>query len=203
MLTRVAGFIVVRRRLVLVLAVLFLALAGGIGGGVAKELSGGGFDDPKAPSERASQLLHDQFKAGAPNLALLLTSRGNVDDPAVAAEGRRLAAQLAGERDVTQVVSYWSAGKPATLKSRDGHRALLLARISGTDDHMVDRAAQLTPLYSGTHDGLKVQVGGIAETFDEVGTTIERDIIRAETIAFPVTAILLILVFGSALAAGL
>ena len=35
MLARLAGVVVVRRRLVLVLAVLFLALAGGIGGGVA------------------------------------------------------------------------------------------------------------------------------------------------------------------------
>src|SRR3954454_13443597 len=150
MLVRLANLVVVRRRLVLVLAALFLALAGAVGGGVAKELSGGGFDDPNAPSEQASQLLHDQFQAGAPNLALLLTSSGDVNDAAVAAAGQRIASQLAGEQGVTQGVSYWRAGKPASLKSRDGHRALVLARITGLDDHMVDRAAELTPVYSGT-----------------------------------------------------
>jgi RND superfamily putative drug exporter len=149
-LARLAGAVVLRRRLVLVLAVVFLALAGGIGGGVAKELSGGGFDDPKAPSEQASELLHDQFHAGAPNLALLLTANGDVDDAAVAAAGQRIATRLAGERDITQVISYWSAGKPATLKSRDGHRALVLARITGTDDHMVDRAAPATGCRCGS-----------------------------------------------------
>jgi RND superfamily putative drug exporter len=88
-LTRLASFSVARRRLVLVLALVFMALAGGIGGSVAKELSGGGFDDPKSPSEQAAQLLHDQFGSGTPTIALLLTSKGNVNDPAVAAAGQR------------------------------------------------------------------------------------------------------------------
>ncbi|GAC1441244.1 MAG: MMPL family transporter [Mycobacteriales bacterium] len=211
MLTRLASFSVLRRRLVLLLAVGFLGLAGALGGGVAKELSGGGFDDPKAPSEQAARLLGQQFHTGAPNIALLITSRGSVDDAAVAAAGQAVVARFAAERDISQVLSYWSAGKPATLRSRDGHRALVLARIAGTEDAVVKRAAVLTPAFSGTSSGavggpargLQVRVGGIAETFNEVGTTIEHDIIRAEAIAFPVTAILLILVFGSALAAGL
>jgi RND superfamily putative drug exporter len=203
MLARLAGLVVLRRRLVLVLAVLFLALAGGVGGGVAKELSGGGFDDPKAPSEEAARVLAAQFHAGAPNIVLLLTSTGNVDDPAVAKAGQALATRFAGEQDVTQVISYWSAGRPDTLRSRDGHRALVLARISGSDDNMVDRAEELTPVYSGASNGFEVRVGGMAETFNEVGTTIEHDLVRAEAIAFPVVAILLVLVFGSAIAAGL
>jgi RND superfamily putative drug exporter len=202
-LTRLAGFSVVRRRLVLVLALVFVGLAGAIGGGVAKELSGGGFDDPKAPSEQAAALLHDQFHTGAPNIALLLTSKGSVDDPAVAAAGQRLAARFAGGQDITQVVSYWSAGRPETLRSRDGHRAIILARIAGSDDEVVNRAADLTPAYTTSIEGFDVKVGGMAETFNEVGKTIEHDIIRAEVIAFPVVAVLLILVFGSAIAAGL
>jgi RND superfamily putative drug exporter len=203
MLTRLAGFSVARRRLVLVLALVFVGLAGALGGGVAKELSGGGFDDPKAPAEQAAAVLHQQFGAGAPTIALLLTSKGSVDDPAVAAAGRRFVDRFAGERDVTQVVSYWSAGRPATLRSNDGHRALVLARIAGTDDQMVNRAAELTPAYTKTIDGFDVRVGGIAETFNEVGKTIEHDIIRAEVIAFPIVTVLLILVFGSAVAASL
>ncbi|MCA1720517.1 MAG: MMPL family transporter [Actinobacteria bacterium] len=202
-LVRLAHLSVARRRLVLVLAALFLALAGAVGGGVANELSGGGFDDPNAPSEQAARVLHDQFHTGAPNLALLITASGRVDDAAVAAAGQRLAARLADERDVTQVASYWGAGRPDTLRSRDGHRALVLARITGPDDQMVERAAELTPVYSGRVDGLQVQVGGLAEVFNEVGTTIEHDLIRAEAIAFPLVAVLLVLVFGSAIAAGL
>ncbi|MDT7572214.1 MAG: putative drug exporter of the superfamily [Actinomycetota bacterium] len=203
MLTRLASFSVTRRRLVLVLALVFMGLAGALGGGVAKELSGGGFDDPKAPSEQAAALLHEQFGGGTPTIALLLTSKGNVDDAAVAAAGQRVAQQFAQETGVGQVVSYWSVGRPETLRSRDGHRALVLARIQGSDDDMVDRAAELTPAYTKSIDGFDVRVGGIAETFNEVGTTIEHDIVRAEVIAFPVVAILLVIVFGSAIAASL
>jgi RND superfamily putative drug exporter len=203
MLARLAAVVVLRRRLVLVVTVAFLALAGGVGGGVAKELSGGGFDDPRSPSEQAARLLADRFSTGQANLVLLLTSPRTVDDPAVAAAGRAVAARLAAQPDVTDVVSYWSSGQAPTLRSHDGHRALVVARVTGTPDQQVARAAELRSLFSGSRDGLEVRTGGTAAVFDEVGTTIEHDILRAEAIAFPVTAVLLVLVFGSALAAGL
>jgi RND superfamily putative drug exporter len=57
MLARLAPVLVARRRLVLVLAIVFLALAGGLGGSVAKELSAGGFTDPKQQSEVAAAAL--------------------------------------------------------------------------------------------------------------------------------------------------
>ncbi len=203
MLVRLASIVIARRRVVLVAALLFLALCGALAGGVAKELSGGGFDDPKAPSERAALLLQNQFDAASPNYVLLVTAPGSVDDPAAAAAGQRLATRLAAEPGVGQVVSYWGTGRPAALRSTDGTRALILARLSGTDDIVVDRAAELTPTFVGRFEGVTVGVGGIGQIFNEVGTTIEHDLIRAEAIAFPVVAILLILVFGSAIAAAL
>jgi putative drug exporter of the RND superfamily len=46
-----------------------------------------------------------------------------------------------------------------------------------------------------------VEVGGRAAVFHEVGHVIEQDLIRAELIALPITLILLVLVFGSVVAA--
>jgi RND superfamily putative drug exporter len=46
-------------------------------------------------------------------------------------------------------------------------------------------------------------VGGFAEVFRQVGETIEADLVRAESIAFPITLILLVIVFGSLIAAAL
>src|SRR5207248_11204843 len=45
--------------------------------------------------------------------------------------------------------------------------------------------------------------GGFAEVFRQIGTQIEQDLRTAEMIALPITLILLILVFGSAVAASL
>ena len=180
---------------------LFLAVAGALGGGVAKELSGGGFSDPKAPSSVAATALARTFGGGAANLALLVTAPGRVDDPAATQAGRDLVQRLSGEPGVVSVVSYWTSGRSASLRSRDGREALILARLTGADDAAVKRVRDLAPRYRGDFEGLRVAVGGQAETFREVGDTIEHDIIRAESIAIPVTAVLLVLVFGSAVAA--
>ena len=201
MLSRLAPVLVARRRLVLVLAFVFLALAGGIGGGVAKELSAGGFADPKQQSELAAASLDRTFHTGASNFVLLVKTPAGVDR--AARVGAALTAKLARERGVTDVVSYWSAGRPDTLRSKDRTQALVLARLVGSQDDAVKKAKALGKAYDGTFSGLRVTSGGEFAVYAEVGDTIEHDIIRAESIAVPVTAVLLILVFGSAIAASL
>ncbi|MGB8651056.1 MAG: MMPL family transporter [Mycobacteriales bacterium] len=201
MLTRLAPVLVARRRLVLVLALVFLALAGGVAGGVAKELSAGGFDDPKAQSEQAARQLDSRFHTGSSNFVLLVKTPAGVDRADAA--GRALTAKLARERGLADVVSYWTAGKPATLASRDHTQALVLGRLTGSQDQRVKRARALAPQYDGTFQGLSVRTGGEFAVYAEVGDTIEHDIVRAESIAIPVTAVLLVLVFGSAVAASL
>ncbi len=46
-------------------------------------------------------------------------------------------------------------------------------------------------------------MGGFAQVFHEVGTTIEEDLFTAEMIALPITLVLLVLIFGSVVAASL
>ncbi|MCU1588587.1 MAG: putative rane protein, partial [Frankiales bacterium] len=200
-LSRLAPVLVARRRLVLVLAFVFLALAGGIGGGVAQELSAGGFSDPKAQSQRAAAALDDTFHTGASNFLLLVTAPQGVNTAKPA--GTALTQRLAKEPGVTDVVSYWTAGQPITMRSKDGTQAMVLARLTGNQDDAVKKAKALGKRYDGQHDGLSVATGGEFAVYAEVGDTIERDVIRAESIAIPITAVLLILVFGSAIAASL
>src|ERR1700737_2580722 len=104
MLTRLATTLVRRRRLVLLLALAWFALAGVVGGGVAQHLSSGGFADPGAQSTRATNLLRDRFGAGDPNVILLVTARGGatVDSPAVVAAGQALTAPPARGANVVQ-----------------------------------------------------------------------------------------------------
>ena len=79
--TSVARFIVRRRRLVLVGAILFMAIAGTIGGSVAGKQSSGGFDDPGSESSVTKRVIEQTFGTGAPNLVLLVRSNsGSVDD---------------------------------------------------------------------------------------------------------------------------
>ena len=210
MLARLARFTVRRRRWVLLGTVLFLPVAGFIGGGVAGHLTSGGFDDPGAESTKARKLVEDVFNAGDPNLLLLVTARsGNVDDPAAAKAGIDLTEEVARSEGIEQAVSYWSLAAPPVnardnpLKGKDGRQAMVLARIAGDEDAVDARIEELSPELTRETDVISVRVGGLAEIFRQVGTTIEEDFARAERVALVITLLLLIVVFGSLVAAGL
>ena len=208
MLTRLARLATTRSRGVLIAALLFVVLAGAFGGGVAENLTSGGFEDPATESARADEALADRFDTGVPNVVLVVTATGDgagVDVPSVAAAGRALTDDLAAEEGVTDVVSYWSEGNAPPLRNDDGTRALVIARIEGDDDQVDERIGELAPLYEGARGegAIEVEVGGFAHVFHEVGATIEEDLLVAEMIALPVTLVLLVLIFGSVVAATL
>ena len=204
MLRKLGRFSVRRRRWVLVATLILIVVAGAVGGGVAQHLSSGGFDDPGAESVAAEEALDEIFNTGNPNLVLLVTSRsGSVDDEEVTRFGAQLTQQLGGEEGVEQAVSYWTLGSPPPLRSENGDQALILARVSGTQDEILEHTENLTPDYRIDNAVASVDVGGQSPVFVEVGETIEGDLARAEAISFPITLLLLILVFGSLVAAGL
>ena len=204
MLTRLAEFTIRRRRWILIGALVVFILSGALGANVAERLSSGGFEDPGAESSQADDALNEHFDAGAPNFLLVVRAKnGSVDSADAAQAGTALTAQLDAEPTIKQAVSYWTLGNAPPLKSKDGSKALVLAVIEGTQDEVQDHVEVLSPKYGRTTDVLEVQVGGFAEVFRAVGETIESDLARAESIAFPITLFFLILVFGSVVAASL
>jgi len=195
------------RRLVLGLALVFLPVAALLGGGVKERLSAGGFADPASESSRAARRLESRFAAGAPNIAVLVTARGgadaSVDDPAVEAAGLALAHRLAAEAGVRAVTSYWGAFHAPPLRSRDGRSALILGQVPGDEDAVRDVTAPLAARYRITTGPVTAELGGAGEVFREIEDQSQRDLRRAESITLPVTLVVLVVVFGSAVAAGL
>jgi putative drug exporter of the RND superfamily len=203
MLHRLGVFAARRRWLVLVTGILALGLAGFFGGGLFDRVSGGGFEDPGAESARANAIVEDVFNAGNPNVVLLVSSEGSVDDPASAKAGLALTNELAHESGVDQAFSYWTLGSPPSLRSDDGSQALVLGRIGGSEDVVDHRIEELAPHFTRTDGPLTVEVGGQAQVFRQVSGQIEEDLARAESLTFPIVLVLLVLVFGSVIAAGL
>ncbi|WP_037844264.1 MULTISPECIES: MMPL family transporter [unclassified Streptomyces] len=201
---RVGGwtrFVTARPRLSLLVALVLTALAVLAGGGVADRLGAGGWEDPAAESTYATKALEREFPDSQPNLLLLVDAGdASVDDPAVAAEARRLAERLASERGVTGVGSYWQSGTPA-LRAEDGREALIAARVTGEEKTAGETLQRIAPHYRGTHGPVEVGVGGPVAVRHEMQTVIQEDLTRAELIALPVTLVLLVMVFGSAVAA--
>jgi putative drug exporter of the RND superfamily len=202
MLTAIAEFAVRRRRTVLLGSLALFIVAAVFGGDVEQHLSRGGFEDPDSESTRAAQVLSDEFNAGPPNVVLLVEARnGSVDAPDVAAAGLALTRELEGESAVAEAVSYWSLGNVPPLKSGTGDKALVLGRISGDQNEVIDQIEALSPRYTRAAGPVTVRVAGAAETSREVAEILEHDIVKAEAIALPITLLLLIIVFGSVVSA--
>jgi putative drug exporter of the RND superfamily len=183
---------------------LFVIAAGAVGGGVGDRLTSGGFTDPAAESTRASDLLERQFGTSDPNIVLLVTAtRGTVDDARVAAAGRALTDELADAPGVQSAASYWSLERAVPLRSENARRALVLGVIAGDEDRVNDVVERLSPRFTREDGTVRVAVGGQAEVFRQVGEQIDEDLVRAETIAIPITLVLLVLVFGGLVAASL
>ncbi|MER5706581.1 MMPL family transporter [Streptomyces sp. NPDC002122] len=194
-------FVTARPRLTLLVALVLTALAVLAGGGVADRMGSGGWEDPAAESTYATEALAREFPGSQPNLLLLLDAgEAGADDPAVAAEARRLAERLDAEPGVDGVGSYWSTGSPA-LRSEDGRQALIAARIAGEEKDAGAVLDRIAPEYRGTHGPVEVTLGGGLAVRHEMQVIIQEDLLRAELIALPLTLVLLVMVFGSAVAA--
>ncbi|MFD0153782.1 MMPL family transporter [Streptomyces sp. NPDC055721] len=194
-------FVTARPRLTLLVALVLTALAVLAGGGVADRMGSGGWEDPAAESTYATEALAREFPGSQPNLLLLLDAgEAGADAPAVAAEARRLAERLDAEPGVDGVGSYWSTGSPA-LRSEDGRQALIAARIAGEEKDAAAVLERIAPEYRGTHGPVEVTLGGGLAVRHEMQVIIQEDLLRAELIALPLTLVLLVMVFGSAVAA--
>ncbi|MCX5369787.1 MMPL family transporter [Streptomyces sp. NBC_00015] len=197
-------FVTARPRLSLLAALVLTVLAVLAGSGVAERLGSGGWEDPGAQSTYATKALEREFPGSQPNLLLLVDAgRASVDDPAVVAEANRLTASLAAEKGIVGVGSYWQAdaGAASALRARDGHEALIAARITGDEKTMGETLDRIAPALRGTHGPVEVKIGGGVAVRHEMQTIIQEDLTRAEMIALPITLVLLVMVFGSAIAA--
>ncbi len=212
MFTRIGRFVVRWRVQALIASGLFVVISAGIGATVYNRLSPAGFADPSSESERAGRFLETRFHTGTPNLVLLLDARPSdavagqpaVDAPSVAAEAERLTRQLAGRRDVREVVSYWSLGNVPPLRSENGRTAIVAVLTVGTEgDAEPPEVTSIARSVAGRHGPVTVTAAGSGPVFQAVTNTIKDDLKRSELIAVPLTALFLVIVFGGLVAAGL
>ena len=202
MLDRLGHFLVRRRRWVLAGTAVFILAAGALGGNVADHLKAGGFDSPDVESERASALLRETFRQAPPNFLLLVTAKtGTVDEGPARQAGVTLTNEITSEPGVGQVLSHWSLGLRSPLRSGDGRKAIIVAELEGGDSERNELAEKLIPKYTRDDAAVSVRVGGFEAIFSEVSEQIESDLARGESIAVPITLVLLIVVFGSVVAA--
>ncbi len=127
-----------------------------------------------------------------------------MDDPAVVVAGQALTHELAATRGITGIDSYWGATRSALLRSNDGTKALIVGHVEGDEREFAAAAERLVAEYRGTERGpLKLELGGEAVSYVDVTNQLNHDLGISEAIAMPVILVVMTLVFGSLVAAGL
>lgn len=200
MLDRIADLTWRHPKKILAGAFLFAAVAGFFGHDVEHHLKAAGFTDPSSESEVAGDVLGEAlgFSAQPGEVVLLRAKDGgrlDLEDPAVLAEVDRLRDAL-GETDYVGHVED-------PIPAEDGESVVLAAQLSTTDLEDKGGLADESIREAVTSDLLQVHYGGYAPSFNEVNDQTRKDLTNAELIAFPILAILLLLVFRSAVAAAI
>ena len=194
-----------RRRLVLALTGVLLVVAGVWGTSVFGSLSSGGFEDPSSESSRAAALIQDRFgHQGADVVVVYQAPTGSgltIDDPAFRS-AVETALGTVPAADVSRVSTYWSSGRSPAFVADGGRTTYAVLQLTATDDQARQDA------YEGfadglVADGLTTLRGGQVPVMVAMNTQVKDDISRAESLSFPILLVLLVVIFGTLVAAGL
>lgn len=192
-----------RRRLVLALTGVFVALGLVWGTGVFGSLANGGFDAPDTEAADAVATIEQNIgRTGTDVIVLYRSPTATVADPAFRQSVESHLATLPSAY-VVDTATYWSTRSPAFV-STDQQSTYAVVTLAGADEEArLDSFHQIADRLRGSPPGLDTKVGGAVAVFDEVNTQTERDIVRAETISLPIVLVLLVVVFGGLVAASL
>ena len=196
----VLAALVARRPWRVVLAgILFLAVAGILGGPVAGLLQGGGFQDPKSESVVAATRLREATGINADyGVVALVRLHGDIANDRSTAELSRVEAALRGDPAVARVDGFANTHS-ASFISRDRESSYLVASVTAPNLASAEKAA--TRIQSSLRSDRNVIIGGAALANLEVEKQVTADLATAETLAFPVLFLLLLVVFRGPVAA--
>ncbi len=151
----------------------------------------------------AEQALVDSGLAPATEQILIQSDRLTVDDDEFSAAIEDATAGL-GQVGVVRRLASPSEGGGAV--SADGHSALVQFEIKGDPETAAERLGPITESVSATaerHPELRIEQFGEASATDGVNEVLADDLRKAETLSLPITLVILVVAFGSLVAAGI
>ncbi|MBB5960517.1 RND superfamily putative drug exporter [Saccharothrix tamanrassetensis] len=184
------GSLAYRRRWVVLIATVVLAVAGGVWGlGVFDKLSQGGYDAPSSESARANQVAQEAFGRQGGDVVVVY----DTVDPA---QLQKVSTQLAGLP--TDAVLQVQPPFP----SPEAGKSLVSITLRGADSNT--HVKQYEQIVDRLHvDGLSEQVGGLVPTQKAINDMSASDLTKAEAVSLPIVLVLLVIIFGGLVAASL
>src|SRR6266540_3008397 len=223
---RLGGFAYRRRWLLLVVWLVLLVLAFPFVAKLSDRLSQGGFEVPGSQSDRVRQALKEDFHQSDLTDSLVLQSSAlSANDPTCATGQchfavvfQRIASSIQkptedGFQEVLGVANPFDPSSPpgSTAIAQDGHLVTTRVSLGGTQNTALTYAEELQsrvnevvaddPNFQGSTGA--AMLTGAGPFYHEFSQTTTEDLSRAEQIAFPLSMFILLLAFGSLVAAGM
>ncbi len=154
-------------------------------------------------------MLTDKFHQGDLQMLITVTAPDSAHSPAARAVGMSIVSQLSRTPNVAEVRSPWTASPAEAqgLISRDGRTALIIAGLSGGENAAQNAAQTLSEAVVRAHpvagSGVIVRPGGPATVNAQITSQLQQDLLLMESLAIPLSLLVLIWVFGGLLAAAL
>lgn len=158
-------------------------------------------------STRADDLIEGKLRGPdrATETVIVVSESATVDDPAFTAFVGDLLTEIRGlDGLVEQATSFYEVGDPG-LVSADGDTTILPVVLAYEESEATDEIEPLVDLVKEADEaeGFRVLAAGNASINHEGNTISEEDLQRGEMIGIPIALIILLIVFGALLAAGI
>jgi RND superfamily putative drug exporter len=199
---RLGRFAATHRRAVFLTWAVVAAGLGFLAPRVETALSGAGWEATGSESVAVRKQIDASFGgAGAYGLQVAVHSpRLTAGDPTFRRSLRRVERMLASDPAVGKVVPP----APGVSISRDGHTAVVRATAATDPNGMVAAANDLkSELASVTGPGVEANLTGAAGMWSDFNEANKEAMLKSELFSWPVTLAILVLAFGSLVAAGL
>ena len=168
---------------------------------VEHALSGAGWQADGSQSVQVRNLAQRDFGGQASSaIEVVVSADRPVSSPSVQAVVARAETLLAADPRIGRVV----APQPGVSISADGKTAVILGGAAADPNTMVRAADALQqPLRQLSGNGVTVAATGASVLWSDFNTANRTAMLRSEMISWPVTLVILLLAFGSLVAAGL
>ena len=203
MFERLGVRVFAHRKRVLIAGLVLLILGGLWGGSVSKHLSSGGYYDPHSESVRAGNDIQHKLDVPTQDAVVLFTSQQPISDPTVEHSIETALASLP-RAQVPSYTTYWTSHQPQQL-STNGRATYVTLSLTGKSDAAQEYslAVARSTLAKADLPGITVQYGGTVTLNKEISGQVSTDLRRAELVSLPIVLVLLIIIFGSLVSAGL
>ncbi|MEO7803251.1 MAG: MMPL family transporter, partial [Actinomycetota bacterium] len=201
---RLGAFCHRRKWLVIALWMVGFALALPSVGKLPDRLSQGGFEVPGSQSDQVRIALQTEFndQSQFSDLLVIRSTSLTANDAEFRRVFQNVKAELEKAPGVAKVADPYAS--PDRTISRDGHTAIAQVALSDTQDAALKHANEVSAAVKRGVGNAKVEalITGSAPFYAAFTETTENDLKRAEAIALPITIAILVVAFGSLIAAG-